>query len=313
LSDEVLDALEYNSGGDSPQGHVSLNALSGTEKDGTIQIRALVGDKVLVLLIDSRSTHSFVYQSLVEQLQLKSTKIPPLKVTVANGEVIKCTEAIPEMQWWAQGKTFQHTMRILQLGGYDGILGMDWLNKCSMMTCDWPNKWIQFSHQGKLIKLQGKVPQRQTELTELLVEQFVKALKGNDVWAVAELLVVEGQDTKITVGIPWAVQAMLDQFQDVFQYPKHLPPHRAVDHVINLLPNSQPVNARPYRYSPLQKNEIERQVAEMLQNGTIVPSMSPYASPVLLVKKKDGSWRFCIDYRRLNLITVKSKFPMPMV
>lgn len=92
-----------------------------------------------------------------------------------------------------------------------------------------------------------------------------------------------------------------------------MPPHRVFDHAIHLLPDSLPVNSRPYRYSPLQKDEIEKQVTEMLQVGTIIPSLSPYASPVLLVKKKDGSWRFCIDYRKLNTITVKSKFPLPIV
>lgn len=73
------------------------------------------------------------------------------------------------------------------------------------------------------------------------------------------------------------------------------------------------MNSRPYRYSPFHKTEIERQVEELLTAGLIEPSVSPFASPVLLVQKKDGSWRFCVDYRKLNELTVKNRFPMPVV
>lgn len=73
------------------------------------------------------------------------------------------------------------------------------------------------------------------------------------------------------------------------------------------------MNLKPYRYSPGQKDEIERQVKQMLHQGIIKPSTSPFASPVLLVRKKDGTWRFCVDYRDLNEVMVKNKFPMPVV
>jgi hypothetical protein len=80
--------------------------------------------------------------------------------------------------------------------------------------------------------------------------------------------------------------ALLTEFQDLFAQPATLPPKRVFDHYIPLLPGSVPVNDRPYRYSPLHKDEIERQVAELLEAGLIVPSVSYFASPVLLVQKK---------------------------
>lgn len=79
------------------------------------------------------------------------------------------------------------------------------------------------------------------------------------------------------------------------------------------MPGAQPVFVHPYRYAPLLKTEIERQVTEMLQQGIIQKSTSAFASPVLLVKKKDQSWRFCVDYRQLNAITVKGKYHVPII
>jgi hypothetical protein len=70
---------------------------------------------------------------------------------------------------------------------------------------------------------------------------------------------------------------------------------------------------RPYRYSPEHKTEIDKQVRNMLKEGIISPSMSPFASPVLFVQKKDGTWRFCIYYRRLSELTIKNGFPMPVI
>jgi hypothetical protein len=137
--------------------------------------------------------------------------------------------------------------------------------------------------------------------------------RGNEIWAVAMLQIISNQEKVETKLIPPDIQQILDKFERVFKTPDSLPPSREYDHTITLLTGTTPVNLRPYRYSPLQKVEIERQVQDMLKYGIITRSVSPFASPVLLVKKKDGSWRLCVDYRKLNDITVKNKFPMLII
>ena len=92
-----------------------------------------------------------------------------------------------------------------------------------------------------------------------------------------------------------------------------MPPSRAFDHWIVLRDETRLVNVLPYRYAHFHKGEIERQVEEMLNQGLIRSSTSPFSSPVLLVRKKDGSWRFCTDYRALNEATVNDRFSIPTV
>ena len=104
---------------------------------------------------------------------------------------------------------------------------------------------------------------------------------------------------------------MKSQFPSVFEEPSELPPIRGVfDHRINLEPGSGAVNVRPYRYLLKQKDIIEQLVQEMLKRGIIQTSSSPFASPVVLVGKKDGTWRLCVDYKELNKKTIKHKFPI---
>jgi hypothetical protein len=95
----------------------------------------------------------------------------------------------------------------------------------------------------------------------------------------------------------------------LFDEPSELPPQRQFDHVIPLLP--KPVILRAYRYNPAQKDEVERQIKQMLEQGIIRFSTSPYFSPVILVLKKDLTWRFCVDFHQLTAITVKNRYPLP--
>ena len=105
------------------------------------------------------------------------------------------------------------------------------------------------------------------------------------------------------------------EFADVFrtELPIGLPPCRNVEHRIELILGANPVARPPYRMSLKEENEVRKVVDEYLSKGLIRPSFSPFASPVLLVKKKDGSFQMCVDYRALNKITIKHRYPMPRV
>nr|KYP46437.1 Transposon Ty3-I Gag-Pol polyprotein [Cajanus cajan] len=88
---------------------------------------------------------------------------------------------------------------------------------------------------------------------------------------------------------------------------------RSQNHSIPLVEGAGPIKVRPYRYPHSRKDQIEVMITDMLKEGIIVPSTSPFSSLIILVKKKDGTWRFCTDYRALNAITVKDSFPIPTV
>lgn len=108
---------------------------------------------------------------------------------------------------------------------------------------------------------------------------------------------------------------VLREFSDVFpaQLPPGLPPERDVDHRIELLPDKTPPSRPTIRLSETEMQELKKQLAELMEAGFIRPSKSPYGAPVLFVKKKDGSMRMCVDYRALNNITIKNKYPLPRV
>jgi len=97
----------------------------------------------MLLLVDSGSSHTFIDQQLVDKLQCQTTQLPnALKVKVANGQFMRCTDEVQGLEWWIQGTTFQTDMKVVRLGGYDAILGMDWLSQWGEMTCHWQDRGI---------------------------------------------------------------------------------------------------------------------------------------------------------------------------
>lgn len=116
-----------------------------------------------------------------------------------------------------------------------------------------------------------------------------------------------------TAGNNSSLNKLMQEFQDVFpdDLPRELPPLRGIEHAIDLIPGTPLPNKPAYRCNPTESQELQRQIEELIQRGFVRESMSPCAVPALLVPKKDGTWRMCIDSRAVNNITVKYRFPMP--
>jgi len=109
------------------------------------------------------------------------------------------------------------------------------------------------------------------------------------------------------------LSSLLHKYKSFFLPPISLPPPCPIEHHIHLLPNSSPINVCLYCYPHFQKCEIEKQIDELLHTRLIQPSHSPFSSSVLLVKKKDNTWMFCVNFWALNSIFVKDTFPLPTI
>lgn len=271
-----------------------MDALSGTAGPKTLQLQGIIQGTPIKILVDSGSTNSFISEPIAQLLSDRPMQPVNVRVKVANGGVMQCSAVFPSSPWTMQGYSFAQDLRVLPLQAYDLVLGMDWLEKYSPMKVHWGNKWMLIPHQGASVLLQGIISSDPKEL-------------------VVQLLSVQLQEPYSELDhLPPEIKGLLVDYAVVFSTPTELSPVRDCDHTIPLMPGARPVNVRPYRYPPALKDEIERQVAEMLQQGIIQPSSSPFCPPVLLVKKKDGTWRFCVDYRYLNALTVKGQYPIPI-
>jgi hypothetical protein len=197
--------------------------------------------------------------------------------------------------------------------GSDAILGVNWFKLHNPVTFDFLGRSITIGLNGQTHTFSDHLVPAQDLLVSSM--ECSKLLAQN---ATGYLLYyISDQEESLPPSgiapIPPDLQDLIHHFSDIFSEPEGLPPHRATDHSIPLLPGSKPPNIRPYRMSHSQKDSLEAIIKQMLKNAEIQPSSSPYSSPVILVKKKDKSWRLCVDFRSLNDMTIKNKFPIPVI
>ncbi|XP_077242379.1 uncharacterized protein LOC143882872 [Tasmannia lanceolata] len=167
------------------------------------------------------------------------------------------------------------------------VLGVQWLPTLGPIVWDFAQLRMEFSANGKQHVIGGA---RGCSVQLIDSNKMEKLLKKTCTWGGGTILCPAKLTTR-----------------------KFVPPPRTHGHCIPLKPGSQPPNIRPYRYPHIQKDDIEKAIKEMMAACVIRPSVGPFSSPVLMVKKKDNSWHMCIDYRASNRDTIKDKFPMPTI
>lgn len=178
------------------------------------------------------------------------------------------------------------------------------------MRVNWQQQWMKICVDGKWIVLRGDLSLHSEAVSLKSLWKIVEA-EGEGI--MVEFGSLQSVEEVVAVALPEEWKELLQQYAFVFAEPTALPPSRGKEHNITLEEDARPVSVRPFRCPQIQKAEIECQIASMLATGIIQESGSPFSSPVLLVKKKDGSWRFCVDYRALNKVTVPDKYPIPMI
>ncbi|KAJ0940339.1 putative nucleotidyltransferase, Ribonuclease H [Helianthus annuus] len=286
---------------------ISYNALSGGCSITTLRFTGLIHGQEVQVLLDGGSTHCFVQTRIATFLKFPVESITPFSVVVGSGERLPCSGLARNVEVIIQGHSIVVDFYVLPLQGWDMVLGVSWLATLGPVVTDYATSVFQFTLAGKQVTWQGDKPVVQG----IQFNGFRQLVQSDGVSQMFHLSLLPPDNTPPTY--PPELQAILSKFTMVFDPPTGLPPARSQDHHIDLLPNSTPVSVRPYRYPHFQKQEIERLVQDMLKQGIIRPSTSAFSSPVLLVRKKDGTWRFCVDYRALNSITIRDRFPIPSI
>ncbi|XP_074303038.1 uncharacterized protein LOC141637460 [Silene latifolia] len=285
------------------------------QREHIFHTRCKVHSKICNLIIDSGSCTNVVSKELVDELKLQTKNHnKPYKLHWLNGD--------------NRIQVRKQALVSLSLGPYNDDI---WCDVIPMSACHilLTRPW-QFDrkveHDGRTniysvtkgkttFNLKPLSPNKIKELKSKKGSLFMEAREVEEVLARGEqayVLMVRELEAN-GEGSSREVQGLLKEFCDVFpeELPVGLPPLRGIEHQIDLIPGAQLPYKPAYRCNPEEAKELQRHVKELVDRGYVQESLSPCVVPALLVPKKDGTWRMCIDSRAVNNITIKYRFPMP--
>src|SRR5512142_650567 len=247
------------------------------------------------VLFDSGATHSFISKKFVGMYGLRKEELStPMRVHTPGNSSTSVSFS-PSVLIEIQRSPFLANLILLESKDLDVILGMDWLTKfkgvidCAKRTVTLTNEKGETVVYKSLVSPKQGVSLNQIE-AEIPVDTVEKNLrKMEDIPIVCEYPEVFPEDLTT------------------------MPPKREIEFRIDLAPGTAPIYKRPYRMAANELAEVKKQVDEQLQKGYIRPSTSPWGAPVIFVEKKDKTKRMCVDYRALNEVTIKNKYPLPRI
>lgn len=271
-------------------------------------------------LVDSGASGNFVSSHFVKRHQLTlQTQTAHQTINLADGSQQHSTGQLVAAPVSLSTYSDRVDLVALPLGGYDLILGMPWLEKVNPQI-NWRTKSLTFHQEANTHILQSD--SALYLLSEVELKRAAKRKQIENVYLVQYNPQADDDKTKSPLDPSSSSSSssfttrhpIVEEYRDVFgDLPSHLPPQRAMDHRIELIPGASPPSRPTYRMSPAELDELKKQLDQLLASGFIQPSKSPYGAPILFVKKKDNSMRMCIDYRALNGITIKNSYPLPRI
>eukprot|EP00253_Pinus_taeda_P022911 PITA_22911 len=312
-ADQISQIHEASTVGDvgwsMPRINVALDDRQAEYQPTMVDFEGKLLNLSVFVLIDPGTTLSYISPKLVEQCKLQPEKFRnPWLVQLATGTKIRVMAKVKSFPITVAGQPVVADLNILPLGSYDVLIGMDWLEKhWALVKCK--TKMIRYKDDAGIEQeMQGI--KRPVQIRPIMASQLAKCIRNR-----CQVYVIQvGYAETKNKGNPLEHLPVIKEFADVFpEEIPGLPPKRDIDFTIELIPGAAPVSRAPYRMSVPELTELKMQLQELLEKNYIRPSVSPWGVPVLFVRKKDGTLRMCIDYRQLNKLTIKNKYPLPRI
>ena len=290
-----------------PAGRVNVMSREELEEMGNVVTGTfLILSQPVYVLFDSGASLSFVSAECVKKLNLLKSETCNLPIALASGEIVACSTLYRNCPIEFCGVELPADLIKFSMKEFDVILGMDWLSKYSARIDCRDQKVSVKGPEGIRLAYKGITVKPGVKFISVMkARSYLR--KGYEAFLcnVVDVSKPEPDLSQIPV---------VCEYSDVFpdEIPG-MPPHRVIDFCIDLAPGAAPISKAPYRMAPAELKELKSQLEELLNKGYIRPSVSPWGAPVLFVRKKDGSMRLCIDYRELNKVTIKNRYPLPRI